>query len=260
MVEFNFSNKFAYTFILLGILAIIAVGVNAYGTNNPPVMGHSVGELNLTPITIDQTNNRVGINKVSPIYTLDVNGGFNAFSVRSAGEIRGISLRIDGLVGPCTALETLIGGQVICGQDDVGSGGLTAPGATANYLSKFTGATSLGNSQIYDSGTNVGIGTSSPNRKLEVAGDIEMSGGVFYWGTDANGWSYMFNNPGIQLSSVNGNTDFWRGGGIGYDGVTVGSLTTMVGTGTSPYDTGEIKVGGVIRPTVAGGDVIIQLG
>lgn len=32
---------------------------------------------------------------------------------------------------------------------------------TTNYLSKFTGTTTLGNSLIYDNGTNVGIGTTS---------------------------------------------------------------------------------------------------
>jgi hypothetical protein len=39
---------------------------------------------------------------------------------------------------------------------------------TINYVSKFTGAISLGNSLIYDDGTNVGIGTTTPSAKLEV--------------------------------------------------------------------------------------------
>jgi hypothetical protein len=42
---------------------------------------------------------------------------------------------------------------------------------TVNYVSKFTGATTLGNSQIFDNGTNVGIGTTSPGAKLQVAGE-----------------------------------------------------------------------------------------
>jgi len=39
---------------------------------------------------------------------------------------------------------------------------------TTNYVSKFTGASTLGNSQIFDNGTNIGIGIASPTEKLEV--------------------------------------------------------------------------------------------
>ena len=39
---------------------------------------------------------------------------------------------------------------------------------TTNYISKFTGSTTLGNSQIFDNGTNVGIGISSPTEKLHI--------------------------------------------------------------------------------------------
>lgn len=39
---------------------------------------------------------------------------------------------------------------------------------TANYLSKFTGSGTIGNSQIFDDGTNVGVGTTSPSSKLEI--------------------------------------------------------------------------------------------
>ena len=39
---------------------------------------------------------------------------------------------------------------------------------TINYIPKFTGATSLGNSLIYDDGTNLGIGTTSPSAKLDI--------------------------------------------------------------------------------------------
>jgi hypothetical protein len=47
---------------------------------------------------------------------------------------------------------------------------------TTNYVSKFTSANSLGNSQIFDNGTNVGIGTASPATLLHVAGTQYISG------------------------------------------------------------------------------------
>lgn len=46
---------------------------------------------------------------------------------------------------------------------------------TTNYVSKFTGSGTLGNSQIFDNGTNVGIGTTSPNRRLTVNGIVTAS-------------------------------------------------------------------------------------
>lgn len=47
---------------------------------------------------------------------------------------------------------------------------------TTNYVSKFTGATTLGNSLLFDNGTNVGIGTTSPGSKLDVSsGNINLS-------------------------------------------------------------------------------------
>jgi len=48
---------------------------------------------------------------------------------------------------------------------------------TTNYLPKFTGASTIGNSLVYDDGTNVGIGTTSPNSKLEVTSRITASDG-----------------------------------------------------------------------------------
>lgn len=55
---------------------------------------------------------------------------------------------------------------------------------TTNYVSKFTGSTSLGNSQIFDNGTNVGIGTVSPATKFVVSNngaegmEFGYSGGI----------------------------------------------------------------------------------
>ncbi len=41
-------------------------------------------------------------------------------------------------------------------------------GGTANYVAKFTGASTLGNSMIYDTGTAVGIGTTTPAAALTI--------------------------------------------------------------------------------------------
>ena len=50
---------------------------------------------------------------------------------------------------------------------------------TTNYLTKWTnsGTKEIGNSQIYDNGTNVGIGTGAPTAKLDVSGAVRIRGG-----------------------------------------------------------------------------------
>jgi len=67
------------------------------------------------------------------------------------------------LVSDSSTVKYRTGAQVL--SDIGGQAALTNPitgTGTTNYVSKFTGATTLGNSLLYDNGTNVGIGTTSP--------------------------------------------------------------------------------------------------
>jgi hypothetical protein len=49
-------------------------------------------------------------------------------------------------------------------------------GGTTSYIPKWTGSTGIGDSIIYDTGTNIGIGLTNPGYKLEVRGGITASG------------------------------------------------------------------------------------
>ena len=53
--------------------------------------------------------------------------------------------------------------------------GITGTGTT-NYVPKFTSSSAIGNSQIFDNGTNVGIGTATPSDKFSVEGFISTNG------------------------------------------------------------------------------------
>lgn len=44
----NISNRVLYTLIAIGILAIVGIGVYAFGGTQPSVVGHSAGELDLS--------------------------------------------------------------------------------------------------------------------------------------------------------------------------------------------------------------------
>jgi hypothetical protein len=49
-------------------------------------------------------------------------------------------------------------------------GGVIDGAGTANYVPKWTDANTLGDSQLFDNGTSVGIGTATPGQKLVVSG------------------------------------------------------------------------------------------
>jgi hypothetical protein len=70
-------------------------------------------------------------------------------------------------IGGTLSGTTIYGSTAVCSANGllIGNGGVTA---TCNYLPKFTGASTIGNSLVYDNGTNVGIGTASPNGKLTI--------------------------------------------------------------------------------------------
>ena len=84
---------------------------------------------------------------------------------------------------------------------------------TTNYLPKFTGTSTLGNSLVFDNGTNVGIGTATPTTKLSV---YAATGGSST-GITINGSNNMLNLFGSSSS----------GAGVIFDATdgTVGSAT-----------------------------------
>jgi trimeric autotransporter adhesin len=53
---------------------------------------------------------------------------------------------------------------------------VTTGGGTVNALAKYDGGTDIASSQIFDTGANVGIGTSTPASKLEVKGGTTLGG------------------------------------------------------------------------------------
>ena len=55
-----------------------------------------------------------------------------------------------------------------------GPSGSSSFKGTEDYLMKFTDRTAGGNSQVFDDGQNVGIGTTDPKQRLEVNGNIQI--------------------------------------------------------------------------------------
>ncbi len=69
---------------------------------------------------------------------------------------------------------------------------VTTTGGTANKVAKFSGTSTIVNSIIYDNGTDVGIGTTSPTSTLTVDGTLTLDGTLI-----VDGYSSFNNN--LQL-------------------------------------------------------------
>ena len=100
---------------------------------------------------------------------------------------------------------TISGQSVLTGS--VGGGGIgnvSSASNTVNYLSKWSAANTLVDSNIFDDG-NVGIGTITPGSKLDVDGDIKSSG--TFQSVVAAGYGAHFSRddkaPAIKFQGIN---------------------------------------------------------
>ena len=110
---------------------------------------------------------------------------------------------------------------------------------TTNYVAKWSDANTLTDSQIFDNGTNVGIGTGSPTCLLDVAnGELNVAGGDGYRIDEK-----PFATFGSDLLTLGD----WDGEGystriMGNDSSEVMRITDKVGIGTNvPGATLEVK-------------------
>lgn len=164
---------------------------------------------------------RVGINTETPAEALDVFGKVKALSLQvTTGAGAGRYLVSDASGNATWSTAALIGGS-----------------GTTNYLPKFTAASTVGNSQLFDNGTNVGVGTASPSAKLTVNG-----GSVLF--TGATGATPV-SGAGTRLMWIPAKSAF-RAGTVSstqWDDVSVGTNSFASGTDTTASGAASFAAG-----------------
>lgn len=123
---------------------------------------------------------------------------------------------------------------------------------TSGQTLRHNGTVWAGNSNLFNNGTNVGIGTASPGAKLEVAGQVKITGGTPGIGkvltSDATGlasWSTVTGLP----SSSSGNT-LRHNGTTWIANTNIFNDGTNVGIGTT-NPSAKLAVGGGLIATTA---------
>jgi len=159
--------------------------------------------------------------------TLTIIEGSNSFKTHINTGTGNLTLTTVGSSGA----STLIGNTLNIPEYTLGGLGGVSGFGTINYLSKFTGTSTLGNSLIYDNGTNVGIGTTTLSSKFNVNGDINIFTGSNY---KINGINFGVDNL-RQVAGLTPNT----GDVIKWNGTDwiVGSVPTSGGQSSGYLNT-----------------------
>jgi len=148
-------------------------------------------------------NTNIGINTNSPVYRLDVNGQMRLQPSTQPTANRGV-IYFDSTTNKFRCSED--GTSFV---DCISSGG-SLPGGSVNQTLRYNGTTWVASNLLYNNNTNIGIGTTAPGQKLDVAGSIKLSEDI-----------YTVDNKSIRVDAARG-TNFYignyaDGSGFGYN-------------------------------------------
>jgi len=168
-------------------------------------------------------NKRVGIATTTPEYTLDINGDLRVTATTTVGSFIMPTGASDTYVLTSDASGVGTWQELVAGSGDISGTG------TANHLARWTDSTTITTSTIYDTGSFIGIGLTSPSgdELLGIDGDIYTSGSLIV--SDNTTTTNLTVTTDSQLGTVT--SGIWQGTTIG---------TQYGGTGITSYTQGDI--------------------
>jgi hypothetical protein len=115
--------------------------------------------------------------------------------------------------------------------------GSSLTGGSTNYVARWASSTTLTTGSLFDNGTNVGLGNTSPSYKLDVTGDIRATGAIY---ANANGAMYFQGGDDAALYDINLSNHM---GIYGVQDSTVASIKLGSGGGILSGRSGSIGIG-----------------
>ena len=162
------------------------------GTNIKTIEGQSL----IGPGNIDLTKSDVGLGNVDN--TSDLNKPISTATQTA------LNAKQNTLVSG-TNIKTINGNSILGSGDLTISGGISGSGTT-NYIPKFTGASALGNSQIFDNGSSLLIGTTTAiygtNAKVQILHSYLEFGLNFRSNNSDSIPIHFVNNSGTQVGYI----------------------------------------------------------
>jgi hypothetical protein len=176
-----------------------SVGLQGYSTAAKWFLTSGISGDTIQDFSISHNNNGT-----SPVFRLSNSTGAATFSNLAGTGTRMVVADANGLLST----------------QAIGSGAITGSGTT-NYLPKFTGTSTIGNSQLFDNGSNVGVGTDAPSALLTVS-SVGFDDTYFRVEQRRGGYASAINLVGATdagaiynriSSQTNGGTTHWQIGG-----------------------------------------------
>lgn len=226
----------------------IVIGASADGNGSNSV---TLGNASITKTVLREN---VGVGTTAPDSALTVQNGTHLK--------RGV--RMSGLPAAPGTRSLRIDASGTVSISDTLANGISGTGTT-NYIPKFTGTSTIGNSQIFDNGTNVGIGTATPEVTLAVynastpkihlqnstSGVTDVDGFQLAF-SSSDGYIWNFENGGIRFAT--NNTERMRLDASGNLGLGTSSPSTKLDVNGTGKFSGKLTVDASVS-----GDVITNL-
>jgi len=148
-------------------------GTISYDTSTNDFLIDSDGD-----VVLQSTSGNVGIGTTAPAMELDIAGDATLSGTLSLGP------QVQAYADPCNAgsegkmyYDAGQNSYYYCNGSSWSEMGEVGGSGTANYIPKWQDSSTLTDSIIYETGSQIGIGTTNPGAKLDVVGNILVQGG-----------------------------------------------------------------------------------